>query len=1204
MFSKRISTVISYIFAATMAAAPTLLLGATKTVTGESARETVGASTVQVAAQVESRRVSLDTASKTRVALLVELADEPASKVFAREAVTSPEASAYGVAASQVAKIKAAQASLIPALTSSDIKGVQLYSLQRSFNGIALLVSPEKVAKIEKMPGVKAVHRLPTFERNASSSNDFLTIPALWTAAAKNLTGEGVRVGVIDSGIDYVHTNFGGPGTAAAYSAAGASAPNAYYPNAKVVGGYDFVGDDYNANNSDGTEIPVPDNDPLDCNGHGSGCASIIGGLGVNADGTTYTGPYDGTLNDSTLAIAPGIAPKCKLYALRVFGCAGSTNVVYEAIEWALDPNGDGNMNDRLDVINMSLGSAYTPQTGVEYHDITSNAALLGMVVACSAGNESDSYFVTGGPGTGTRVISTAATLNSDFTYPRLITNTQLTPTGNPVIPAGTFYFGSTASFAPEPTLAGTTGKVVVADPLIGNSGPALATNVPGAPLNNAAAISGNIALIRRGTYSFVAKVTNAQRAGAIACIIENNAEGTIPMGGSPVPETITIPVMMISASQGLAIRQTIAAGTEVNVSMIADVNGADIIADYSSRGPRMDDGALKPDIAGPAERVNIALSNTGTGVSTFNGTSSAAPHIAGISALLKQKYPNWKTEEIKAALMNTAAHDLTLTVTNNTNIGVGRAGSGRVDPNNASKTKVVAYGMDRPGMVSVSFGQVDVGTNYTPMYQTIKVQNKSNKALTYNLSYQSSVSLYGGAWFTFPLGNQVSLRAGPDIKVVVVGLEADATQLANLSDDSISFFQSAVIGSSSYSLGRQWLPELAGYLVLTPTDASEPTLRVPLHAAVRAASAMSADFSGVNIGGVDGTFNIPLTGQGFEPSNYGNLPFEQIALAKPFELQAVSQNDDVDGDGNLGDGTLDGLDIKAVGVATDYVTFGATTYDVVNFGIATYGSRSVTSQQVYSFQVAIDVDLDGGEDYYLLTYGLNSSAPDPTNVYITYLYNVAAGTLTFEDYINTVDPTSFSTNYYNNSVISMPVYLADLSFPTASTRFNYYVIGVWFDESIIDGTDWLTYDPAAPGFSTDLGDGGYYAVDVAGSSIDTVYSAANFAANHSLGLSVFHFNNTLGSRVQNLMVTPPQPLVLFMSSTKGGEGDTILITGQNLSGVTKVLFAPDRPAAFRVINDSTIEVTVPRRARTGSITLETAYGSASTGRLKFKITR
>jgi minor extracellular serine protease Vpr len=139
----------------------------------------------------------------------------------------------------------------------------------------------------------------------------------LWSKVSP-LHGEGIRVGVIDTGIDYTHANFGGPGTVDAYTGNDKTIIEpGTFPTAKVVGGWDFAGADYDAS-SDATATPVPDFDPLDVEGHGSHVAGTIAGYGVTAGGATYAGPWDGTLDPTTLGIGPGAAPAASLYALKV----------------------------------------------------------------------------------------------------------------------------------------------------------------------------------------------------------------------------------------------------------------------------------------------------------------------------------------------------------------------------------------------------------------------------------------------------------------------------------------------------------------------------------------------------------------------------------------------------------------------------------------------------------------------------------------------------------------------------------------------------------------------------------------------------------------------------------------------------------------------------------------------------------------------
>ena len=114
---------------------------------------------------------------------------------------------------------------------------------------------------------------------------------------------------------------------------------------------------------TDGTEIPAPDPDPLDCNGHGSHVAGTAAGFGVKSDHTTYTGPYNSTTYSTSFGIGPGVAPKAKLVSLKVFGCEGATDVLTDALEWVGDYN--ATHADAIDVVNMShrrASAATTPR--------------------------------------------------------------------------------------------------------------------------------------------------------------------------------------------------------------------------------------------------------------------------------------------------------------------------------------------------------------------------------------------------------------------------------------------------------------------------------------------------------------------------------------------------------------------------------------------------------------------------------------------------------------------------------------------------------------------------------------------------------------------------------------------------------------------------------------------------------------------------
>ncbi|HEV2952047.1 MAG TPA: S8 family serine peptidase, partial [Actinomycetota bacterium] len=498
-------------------------------------------------------------------------------------------------------------------------------------------------------------------ERSNATSVPYIGAPAVWNGAT-GFRGGNIKVAVIDTGIDYMHGNFRAPGTVATpaeYAAANAADtvpanPAFFGPSApRIKGGTDLVGDAYNAsaNNPDGTpnvaaRTPQPDPNPLDCFGHGSHVAGTVGGSGVLFDGSTYGGPYDPATHTPATGkfrIGPGVAPKADIYAVRVFGCAGSTNVTVDAIEWAVD-NG-------MDVINMSLGSVFGTANDPSAVAST-NAAKAGVIVIASAGNNGPNQYITGSPGTADSIISVAASdSNQGFR------GFSLTLSTGPTI---------TAINANDATVAdGTTYniKVIRNDPATPTVDESLGCNV-----SDYGTLGPNtMAVVVRGVCARVGKAIRGQQAGAAAVAMINTDAGLPPFEG-PIfshPDTgeqftVTIPFIGLRGVLGPAATADpdllIAAdgGTStVNNILLPNANFTGF-ASFTSGGPRTGDSFLKPNITAPGVSIFSTGNGTGNLAGGNSGTSMAAPHVAGVAALVDQAHPGWKVEDLHAAIANT----------------------------------------------------------------------------------------------------------------------------------------------------------------------------------------------------------------------------------------------------------------------------------------------------------------------------------------------------------------------------------------------------------------------------------------------------------------------------------------------------------------------------------------------------------------------
>lgn len=652
------------------------------------------------------------------------------------------------------------------------------------------------------------------------------------TATSKAGTGYGVKVAVIDSGIDYTHDDFVRDG-------------DVTFPTAKVVAGYDLVGDDYAPGDGGIHELPQPDSDPMDCaiadgGGHGTHVAGTIAGYGIKAGHTygTVTGEYYKSTTDlSTFTLAPGMAPLASLIAVRVFGCDGATELAADGIEKAVALGAN--------VINLSLGSPYGIKGGAEQAAINA-AEKAGVTVVIAAGNEGDKPFLVGSPSTEDGAISVAA-LDDRASYPgAIISNTinswTLTTDGSVFGPPQVFL--NTNLYDLSTPVSGYLHKVAqVADaskfalgcPATGDDG---ATYTP--DWDTSVDLTGKVAFIRRGECTFKEKVTAMKAKGAVAVvilqrqdIIDGGDNDSYPPFQGPATPTADIPVLMVNGAAEFRIQNAISdygdAGiqpTEIKITttptaVVSNPN-YHTVAEFSSGGPRWGDLALKPEIAAPGVDIVSAASGSGDGVAWFSGTSMATPVVAGVAALVKQANPKWTPALIKSALINTAKSV-------GSEISLSSVGAGRVNAPAAVKAKVT---IDAGPNATMSFGMVyGDATAALTKSQTFVVKNSGTSAATYKFAVAAA------AGFTIPSGVTIKIYNGSSLVKSTTAITLGAGKSKKL---TVKLAATTAAQSRFSAFGENALN-----VVITGTASGKPSLRLPVYALFQHVERFSFEASG-----------------------------------------------------------------------------------------------------------------------------------------------------------------------------------------------------------------------------------------------------------------------------------------------------------------------------------------------------------------------
>ncbi|UAL51533.1 S8 family serine peptidase [Metabacillus dongyingensis] len=521
----------------------------------------------------------------------------------------------------------------------------------------------------------------------------------------ENIKGAGIKVGVLDTGIDYTHPDLAG--AYKGYKAQTGQNPAAVNPAS--VKGWDFVADDADpmeTTYNDWKETSDPEINPS------------TGSSYYTSHGTHVSGTVAAQQKNNVDYAVKGVAPEVDLYGYRVLGPYGSgyTEDVLAGIDKAV--------SDEMDVINLSLGASVNDPlypTSVAIN----NAMLSGVVSVVSAGNAGPNEKTVGSPGTSAFGISVGAS-DAAISIP------SFTAAVNDIRFESMKLLGK--NFADQLNeLEGQTLPFIYAG--LGNP-----ADFDGKDFN------GKVALIERGVLTFDAKVQNAKNAGAAAVIIYNNADGDIPtyIGEN----TKYVPTFQLSKADGEKIKGLTESSITFNELKEVKTEG-DSLADFSSRGPVNGNYDIKPDIVAPGVSIFSTYpeymnhpedGNDYTAAYTrMQGTSMAAPHITGVAALVLQQNPDLDPFEVKTAIMNTA-DDL------KQNYSVFEVGAGRVDAYNAVHSKVSVKVLDTTENIENGeyvdipevTGSIGYGSRYTKEgaavkdSRTLQIVNKTGKAQTY----------------------------------------------------------------------------------------------------------------------------------------------------------------------------------------------------------------------------------------------------------------------------------------------------------------------------------------------------------------------------------------------------------------------------------------------------------------------------------------
>jgi subtilisin family serine protease len=583
-----------------------------------------------------------------------------------------------------------------------------------ALNAVAVQLNGATLAQVSATPMVKAAQYQGLYYPNATDPDlALISAQQAWAlAGGSGNAGTGVKVAVVDTGIDITHPCFSDTGYPAQTKLGSPSLTNNKVIAAKVF------------SNRTAQQHFTPEA-IQDHGTHVAGTVACNFGTPAPVNGVAT---YD----------MSGVAPRAMLGNYNVFP-GDLTNARSEDIMNALEAA----YQDGFDVANMSLGGG---AHGVQ--DLLTiavdNLDQANMVVAVAAGNSGPGLFTVESPGSAARALTAGAS-----TVPHFV--------GAPVT-AGTGTFGAaTGDFAV--VHANLTAPLGVPPGGATDTVNGLRTACTALP-----SLVGQIALVTRGICTFSTKVRNAQAAGALAVLVANNVAGDpTAMGSDGTPNQPTLPAYMVSVTDGQALKVLNATPATISAALAYfQTLNADIMAGFSSQGPTDVDFRVKPDVVAPGVNVLSSIPHAFCAVppcfAFFQGTSMATPHLAGSAAVVRQQHPDWTAAEVRSAIVNTADRGVLRSFSTGGSQNI-------VNINGAGRENLLAAAGAKVGLdpVSLSFGAVPSGSGQTRQL-TVTLTNLSGSTQTYSLEISGQPD------------NSVAYSAEPPAVTVAAGAEAGVT--------------------------------------------------------------------------------------------------------------------------------------------------------------------------------------------------------------------------------------------------------------------------------------------------------------------------------------------------------------------------------------------------------------------------------------------